>query len=629
MLPPRALLLVWVLGTGCWAPRVLGQLVAGGMFNSVAGDTTSYFWRIAQWRGALNSSKEPEWLKLQAEPSSQYQFRFGVNDRVLALAFVPGQQWLIIGGEIYPSGALLRAGLLGELPGPSKLDQMYYFYKTVDGELQVGAVRALEYVAKSGQSNNADEWVLFLGGDFTVMSATEKSGVCSDCPTPQYVARCVYAAGTTSFAALPAAGSAPGSAPDSPVSMLAFDKDAQILYTGGSEAGSVRKYSVRQESWSALVGVDATMQPRDLLVDPVTRLSFIAFKSASNGGVRIFTNDGSASAFPALDQANADFSALAVGTDGQHGRVVFAAGSSAGCPILWVLPLDNSPSDRAEWQSRQLKAKDGGCSNVVSEAIVQTLAYIEQDKVLFMAGGFIYVGGTSATNIAISRDAGRSWGELSNAGLQEGVIQHESQEGATVTALIGFPQVDVTAVVPAHVSPRGGAAITLLGAAFSAFPTASSPLDVWVGSTKCQPLAWVADSSMTCNVSPGYGASLEVSVGLGAGRKFKRQTHLFSYTAPRLGTVGRRLTDPVSASLGGHEIITVLGSNFGVESQYVSITIGESRCSNAAWMSDSSLWCRLAPGAGGSSEAQSTRYGCVTPLRVCVRDLVCRRLRAG
>ena len=626
------IVLLWAL-LAALARRVQGQLVAGGMFNRVAEDEDPYFHRIAQWRGTLNSTKQPEWLKLRAKPSSQSEWHFGVNDRVLALAFVPGQQWLIIGGDI-GGGKLLRAGRFGQLPGPSEFDPMYYFYKPpVDGTLQRGAVHALEYVAKSGESYNGDEWDLFLGGDFTFMSATERSMRCSDCTTSQYVARCVYTAGETRFAPLPAAGSAPGSAPDSPVSMLAFDREAQILYTGGSEAGSVRKYSVSQESWSALdpaVGMDATMQPRDLLVDPVTRLGFIAFRSASNGGVRIFTNDGSASAFPALVQANANFSALAVGTDGQHGRVVFAAGSSAGCPILWVLPLDNSPSD-AQWQSRQLKANDGGCSNLASDAdaIVQTLAYIEQDNVLFMAGGFTYVGGTSATNIAISRDAGHSWGALSTAGLQEGVTQAGGQKGATVTALVAFPQVDVTAVVPPHVPPRGGAVLTLLGAGFNAFPTAGSPLDVWAGDSKCQPLAWVADSSMTCNVSPGYGNSLEVSVGLGAGRKFKRQTHPFSYTAPRLGTVGRRLTDPVSASLGGDEMITVLGSNFGCESQYVSITIGESTCSDAAWISDSSLRCKLAPGAGGSGEPKSTRCASFSPLPVCVHGVVCRRLCAG
>jgi hypothetical protein len=86
------------------------------------------------------------------------------------------------------------------------------------------------------------------------------------------------------------------------------------------------------------------------------------------------------------------------------GRVVFAAGSSEGCPILWVLPLLSG----AQWQSRDLAPKSDGskCSHMVNESIVQKLEYIEQDNVLVMAGDFDYVDGTRVTNIALSRDAG-------------------------------------------------------------------------------------------------------------------------------------------------------------------------------------------------------------------------------
>jgi hypothetical protein len=84
----------------------------------------------------------------------------------------------------------------------------------------------------------------------------------------------------------------------------------------------VRTYDVRQESWSALPGIDATVLPRDLFFDPASGLALIAFKSSSsssssssgNGGVRIFNKNVSASELPSLDRPNADFSALAVGT---------------------------------------------------------------------------------------------------------------------------------------------------------------------------------------------------------------------------------------------------------------------------------------------------------------------------
>ena len=155
-----------------------------------------------------------------------------------------------------------------------------------------------------------------MGGDFTMMSDRVQSTSCLTCPTPHFLARCVYKSRAHSFAVLPAVGSGATHAPDSRVLMLAFDREAQRLYTG-SETGPVRTYDVRQESWSALPGIDAKVLPRDLLFDPASGLALIAFKSSSsssNGGVRILNKDGSASGLPPLDRPNTDFSALAVGT---------------------------------------------------------------------------------------------------------------------------------------------------------------------------------------------------------------------------------------------------------------------------------------------------------------------------
>ena len=135
-------------------PRGSGQLIVGGMFNTVAGNNDQYFKKIAQWRGMLerapNSNSEPpsQWLPMVQGTSSEFQF--GVTDRVFALAFEPSQQWLIIGGDFSQEpGALLRAGVLGELPGPSRLREWHYFYKKgAQGNLLGGPVHALEYVAK-------------------------------------------------------------------------------------------------------------------------------------------------------------------------------------------------------------------------------------------------------------------------------------------------------------------------------------------------------------------------------------------------------------------------------------------------------------------------------------------------
>jgi len=584
------------------------QIIAGGLFDKVAGETDREFRNLARWDGVLPGSTN-QWIKTTSADSANM---FTAADRVRSLAFDPIQRWLLIGG-MYKSDLIKGSLLRATLPGPSPLEPLYYFFCEAP---RPGTVYALEYWAQSGQA-----WEVFAGGDFDAMS--ESHGDLNP-PKAQFVARCQFGSSKRSCQTLPpeAAASSAG-APDSPVRMLAFDSNTQILYVG-AVTGGIRKYKIITETWSLLdptVGIGTTARPLNLLFDRTLGLGFIAFAGASGvdetasgrNGVRVFARgavdlEGNAgqsrgSSFPSLQNGSVHFTALTIGVDTVHNRRgVFAAGNQSNCPALWFLPLDgNSPKG---WQPRDLHVGNGGCANssdVEGEHIVERLAFAEHDNVLIMAGNFHTVSGTYASNIAISRDAGRTWGALATANSQGLTVQQPLGAGAAVSAVIVIPQVDVNSVEPTHLSPMGGDILTLTGTGFMAFP--ESTLKITIGKTECHLTYWLSDVKATCKVAAwglGQGDSLNAYAGVSTSSDlaFQRRACVLSYSAPILGKKGR-LTHPVSLSIGGNEDIIVFGKNFGMHGDLreVNITIGDTLCTNGKWISDSSLRCQVPAGA--------------------------------
>ena len=589
------------------------QVIAGGAFSRVAGDDSSPDFRnVARWQGTGNvSTAPPEWLKTMSRNSG---IMFLPSDRVNALVFDPSKRWLIIGGEFQEptsphSGSLIRA----EMPGPSEFTVLYHFYKQSGNPKPTGSLYALEYWANSHPVG----WELYVGGDFTGISHLRGN---YNPTVARYVARCVYSTDEsfTCFA-LPS----DAIEPDSPVYMLAFENFSQTLYAGG-KLGPIRAYHVPSKTWSLLkssVALGTTVRILDLLFDQITGNGFVAFADASgptltdapetlqygrNGVLFLSRRLAHEEFIVNLSLPSQHVASLTFGTDSVIGRRgVFAAGNDSQCPALWFLPL----GDPSGWKRRNLKACPQP-SSALGEEIVQSLLYIELDKVLLMAGDFNSVSDTLSTNIAISRDAGRSWMPLKNPMGEEGVRKHQNAAGPTVSALVAIPQVDVTNVEPAHVSPLGGARVTMHGSGFKSLP--ASLLVARVGDTACLISEWVSDVMLTCQVASGFGDALKAGAAFGGA--FQRSTFLFSYTAPIIGNNGQgigMLTDPSSASLGGNQYITVFGQNFGNNwlnwpARVVEVRVGETLCDDGSWTSDTSLRCYLRPGGLGSGERKTT-----------------------
>ena len=617
-------------------PAASARLVAGGAFGKAAG--LDNLRKLVQWRG-MHPGEPEEWLQVSSDP-------FGPMDDVRALAFDPSSRWLIVGGVFENSekrgGALLKfTQPLGRDP-----EAMQYFYApTPSGDLKaIGKVYALEHWSKFGQAGDASnkvEWHLFVGGDFLSMSSVNSD---ANPVEARFVARCVYTTsrdqlyGSCQFESLPPREPDKAiDAPDSPVHMLAFDGDTEILYAGGKN-GPLRRYHVSTETWSLLqrpVGVGSTAQLLGIAFDRPSGLGFIAFAgddamTSRSQGVHVFQRGPSVAepgvrhevAGPeSMQQVSAYVSALTVGIDDvQQCRGVFAAGSKQDSangmyhPALWFMPIDcQNGTASAFWQDRNLPIDSARCAprNIARDKIFTSLAFLQNDKTLVVAGNFVLSASPTAcaTNIARSSDAGRTWRELTGPNGLEGLDQVRVNASA-VNTVLEVPEVDVTAVCPTHVSPFGGANLTVWGLGFKTFTGANNHLLVKVGVSMCPTSEWVSDTYLTCRVPQGFGDSLPVSVGFGSPENpefqaFKRGEAFFSYSAPVLGSFGK-LTDPMSASIGGDKVITILGYNFGYTIQSIkAIKVGESTCHDGAWISDSSMKCTLAP-AGVRPVSDST-----------------------
>ena len=121
-----------------------------------------------------------------------------------------------------------------------------------------------------------------------------------------------------------------------------------------------------------------------------------------------------------------------------------------------------------------------------------------------------------------------------------------------------------------------------------------------VGDTLGDETAWLSDSSIAMVVPPGIGDDLAVNVTIG---RFKMEYKLFkrfSYDSPSETRIS-----PGNSRLAGNVTVTVYGSNFGTQNPMASISLGESSCTSAIWVSDSQVICsKVIPGTGALLNAK-------------------------
>ena len=141
----------------------------------------------------------------------------------------------------------------------------------------------------------------------------------------------------------------------------------------------------------------------------------------------------------------------------------------------------------------------------------------------------------------------------------------------------------ITSFSPAAGPTTGGTQITVLGAQFAGSPTDPT---VSVGSFACN-VSSFNDTQIVCTLTAGEGINLAVTViSFGNVLTF---APTFSFNAPVLSGI-----TPSNGSTSGVDILTVSGSNFGLNP---SVTVAGQTC-NRLFSNHTSIQCQVPAGQG-------------------------------
>jgi hypothetical protein len=136
--------------------------------------------------------------------------------------------------------------------------------------------------------------------------------------------------------------------------------------------------------------------------------------------------------------------------------------------------------------------------------------------------------------------------------------------------------------------------VTVLGFNFGSSDATST--GAVAGSSVCVTTAWTTDSSVLCSVPAG---SILQALALTVSKAVGTLTNAFTFDAPVLTRVDRS-----NAALTGSIIVTVSGTNFASLDPSLTVSIGNTACSQSLWVSATSLTCGVAS-SGGSGKALS------------------------
>ncbi|HEX6883328.1 MAG TPA: IPT/TIG domain-containing protein [Planctomycetota bacterium] len=154
------------------------------------------------------------------------------------------------------------------------------------------------------------------------------------------------------------------------------------------------------------------------------------------------------------------------------------------------------------------------------------------------------------------------------------------------------PVIDVTGVAPAQGSARGGTRVELQGRAFA---VGASVPQVFFGSRAATDVVRLGDTRIDCTTPPGPGgAAVDVRVSgdngsdtLAAGFRYFAEPSVASVTPP-------------SGPGAGGTLVTLTGSNFTRNAAGANtVSFGATAATEVSTLSDTSLQCRVPPGASG------------------------------
>jgi hypothetical protein len=161
----------------------------------------------------------------------------------------------------------------------------------------------------------------------------------------------------------------------------------------------------------------------------------------------------------------------------------------------------------------------------------------------------------------------------------------------------------------------GGLTVTITG---NDFRSTDRSMSVRVGGTACEVSAWISNTATLCKTPAAVGHYLPVVVTIGdrvSGGIITR-VRAFSFDMPSIASV--TISDQATwfnMPTTGVASIIVSGSGFGVNQMSVQARIGRTAAMAQAWISDSSVTCKIPVGEGilrSAAVTISRQFGTLT-----------------
>jgi hypothetical protein len=171
------------------------------------------------------------------------------------------------------------------------------------------------------------------------------------------------------------------------------------------------------------------------------------------------------------------------------------------------------------------------------------------------------------------------------------------QQAGSITSLYSYDLGAASSLSRTNGRATGGPLVTIAGADMASF---DASVHARIGMTVCRTNAWLSDTSMVCGVSAGVSEGLGMRIEV-AGLAGNTVTGVFSYDLPTLSSV-----QPLYSPTTGNTLLYLAGRNFGTYDSTVSISVGDTRCTESTFVSNLVLSCRVAPGVGGSHAIRAT-----------------------
>jgi hypothetical protein len=219
-------------------------------------------------------------------------------------------------------------------------------------------------------------------------------------------------------------------------------------------------------------------------------------------------------------------------------------------------------------------------------------------------------GSSAATSTVWASDSSLSLTPCSGrVSTQEPLVLTVVQQAGSITSLYSYDRGAASSLSRTNGRATGGPLVTIAGADMASF---DASVHARIGMTVCRTNAWLSDTSMICGVSAGVSEGLGMRIEV-AGLAGNTVTGVFSYDLPTLSSV-----QPPYSPTTGNTLLYLAGRDFGTYDSTVSISVGDTRCTESTFVSNLVLSCRVAPGVGGSHAIRATMQRQVADSRLQV-----------